>query len=87
MKKSILLIVLSGCFPSIAQVEEMCAEKFDPNTNATLYTNCVDVRVGDIQMRRQGMANAFQHMGDGFKRNTTNCETTCNFGTCYTSCR
>jgi hypothetical protein len=91
MSKYLLIsmtVCMSGCFPSVAQVETECAVKYNPQTSEHLYTWCVDTRIEDIQTRRAAVARGFQQAGAAFQQNNSvNCVSNCNYGTCYTTCR
>jgi hypothetical protein len=85
MKKLFLIFLLGGCFPSFQEIQTKCAQNFDPRQDKELYLHCVDSQVNDVKRRREDLADAIRRSGEGFKT-TTNCSTTCNFGTCYTTC-
>jgi hypothetical protein len=89
MKKILIAITLTltGCFPSMHQIEARCMRQFDPDTKPELYMNCVNSNAADVAARRNAFSQSMQNVSNSFKNNTTNCTTTCNYGTCNTTCR
>jgi hypothetical protein len=80
------LPLLAGCFPSYNDIAANCQTQFNPATQAELYMHCVDGSMADVQGRRARLSQALAHVGDGFQRKTTECQSTVSGNYVQTEC-
>lgn len=81
-----VILTLTGCFPSVHEIQASCAQTFNPETKRELYMHCVDTQTNDVQRRREAVAEGFRRMGESNRTRKVNCTTRCSYGTCYTTC-
>ena len=92
MKRLTLALALApmlGCFPTLHEIQQSCAQRFEPQASKELYMHCVSTEADDVRSQQQQLANAIVEANKGFQQgfNRADCRTTCNLGTCYTACR
>jgi hypothetical protein len=85
-----LILSVSACVPTYASIRSGCEQQYVYGTPR--YLDCVADGQADAERKREALrafGQGLQQAGQSMQQSNhqVNCVTTCNFGTCYTTCR